>query len=241
MHKLKACRLLPLLFALLGCSTDKTGRLSLLAPGVRNGARAPRSIESGWLALCQTGDKQWELRPTNVRTRRVHDEQLDQPGERSRKEFRSNSPDALCLLRHGALRAGRVESAEFQAAHHSEVNLLNGMGLGVAVMFSIDTYLLRASESEEKASSYTLSVTVNSGRAQPLGEFERGTEPAFESVFLIWAGDLNRDGVADFIFEHKSLKKKAQSLYLSQSVGGGYQRAALDLWEGSGPVPKTHR
>lgn len=233
MHKLKACRLLPLLFALLGCTTDKPGRLSLLAPGVRNGARAPRSIGGGWLALCRTGDKQWELRPTSVRTRRVHDDQLDQPGERSGKEFRSNVPNALCLLRNGALRAGRVESAEFQAAHHSEMNLLNGMGFGVTVMFSIDTYRLRASESEEQASSYTLSVAVNSGRAQPLGEFERGIEPAFESVVLIWAGDLNRDGVADFIFEHKSFNRTAQSLYLSQSVGGGYQQAALDLWEGS--------
>jgi hypothetical protein len=107
------------------------------------------------------------------------------------------------------------------------------MGFGVSALFSIDTYLLRASDSEEGASSYTLSVSVNSGRPQSLGEFDRGIEPAFESVVLIWAGDLNRDGVADFIFEHKSFNKNAQSLYLSQSAGGGYQRAALDLWEGN--------
>jgi hypothetical protein len=233
MSNLKACILLPLLFTLLGCATQQSGRLSLLAPGVRNGARAPRSIGGGWLALYQTGDKLWELRPTTVRTKRVHDDQVDQPGERTGREFRSSLPGALCLLRHGSLRAGRVEAAKFQATHPSEVNLLNGMGFGVSALFSIDTYLLRASDSEEGASSYTLSVSVNSGRPQSLGEFDRGIEPAFESVVLIWAGDLNRDGVADFIFEHKSFNKNAQSLYLSQSAGGGYQRAALDLWEGN--------
>lgn len=233
MSKLKACLLIPLLFPLLGCATNQSGRLSLLAPGVRNGAQAPRSVGGGWLALCQTGDNLWELRSTSVRSRRVHDELMDQPGERTGREFRSSRPDALCLLRHGLLRAGRVEGAEFQTTHPSEVNLLNGMGFGVTALFSIDTYLLRASSSEEGASSYTLSVTVNSGRPQTLGEFERGIEPAFESVVLIWAGDLNRDGVADFIFEHKSFNKTAQSLYLSQSAGGGYQRAALDLWEES--------
>jgi len=233
MSKLKACIFLIPLIALLGCTNEKSGRLSLLAPGLRNGARAPHSIGSGWLALCQTGDNQWELRPTAVRTRRVHDDQMDQPGERSGREFRPRLAGALCLLRHVSLRPGRVKGADFQTPRPSEVNLLNRMGFGVTVLFSIDTYLVRASDSEEATSTYSLNVTVNSGRAQPLGEFERGIKPAFESAVLIWAGDLNRDGVADFIIEHKSFNKTGQSLYLSLGAGGGYQRAGLDLWEGS--------
>ena len=233
MSALKACLLLPPLLALLGCAAGKPGRLSLLAPGVRSGAQAPRSVGGGWLALCQTGENQWTLEPTTVRSRRVHDDQMDQPGERTGREFRSGLPAALCLLRHGSLRPGRVVPAEFKTVRPSEFNLLNRMGFGVPVLFSIDTYLLRASDSDKTPSNYALSVSVNSGQAQPLGEFERGIEPAFESVALIWAGDLNGDGVADFIFEHKSFNQRGQSLYLSMHAGGGYQRAGLDLWTGS--------
>jgi hypothetical protein len=233
MSKLKACLFLPLLLSLLGCATGKPGRLSLLSPGVRNGAQAPRSIGGGWLALCQTGDTHWTLQPTSVRSRRVHDDQLDQPGEQSGREFRPNKEGALCLLRHGSLRAGRVMPAEFKTARPSEVNLLNSMGFGVPALFSIDTYLLRAGDVENNPARYTLSVSVNSGPPQTLGEFERGIEPAFESVVLFWAGDLNQDGVADFIFEHKSFHQRAQSLYLSSKNGGGYQQAGLDLWTGS--------
>ena len=232
MSALKACLLLPPLLALIGCAAGKPGRMALLAPGVRSGAQAPRSVGGGWLGLCQTGENQWALLPTSVQTRRVHDDQVDQPGEQSGKEFRSSQPTALCLLRHGSLRAGRVQSAEFKAARPSEVNLLNRMGFGVPVLFSIDTYLLRATDSDKIPSQYALSVSVNSGQSQPLGEFERGIEPAFESVVLIWAGDLNRDGVADFIFQHKSFNKSGQSLYLSRSAGGGYQRVGVDLWSG---------
>ena len=229
----KACLLLSLLFALPGCATGKTGRLSLLAPGVRNGVQAPRAVGGGWLALCQTGQNQWTLQPTSVRTRQVHDDQVDQPGERSGREFRSNRGAALCLLRHDSLRAGRVVPAEFKTARPSEVNLLNSMGFGVPVLFSIDTYILHARDLDKKLARYALSVSVNSGQPQPLGELERGIEPAFESVVLIWAGDLNRDGVADFIFEHKSFNQTGQSLYLSRKNGGGYQQVGLDLWTGS--------
>lgn len=228
----KACLLLSLLLALPGCATGKTRRLSLLAPGVRNGVQAPRAIGGGWLALCQTGENQWALLPTSVQTRQVHDDQVDQPGEKSGREFRPNRGAALCLLRHDSLRAGRVVPAEFKAVRPSEVNLLNRMGFGVPVLFSIDTYILHAKVLDKEPPRFALSVSVNSGQAQPLGEVERGIEPAFESVVLIWAGDLNRDGVADFIFEHKAFNQTGQSLYLSRHNGGGYQRAGLDLWSG---------
>ena len=233
MSALKACLLLSTLLALPGCAVGRSGRLALLAPGVRNGARAPQSIGSGWLALCQTGDTQWTLQPTSVRSRRVHDDQLDQPGERSGREFRPAKEGALCLLRHGSLRAGRVVAAEFKTARPSAVNLLNSMGFGVPVLFSIDTYTLRAKDLENNPSRYALSVSVNAGQPQILGEFERGIEPAFESVVLVWAGDLNQDGVADFIFEHRSFNQTGQSLYLSRKNGGGYQQAGLDLWTGN--------
>ena len=230
MPALKACLLLLPLLTLPGCATGKPGRLALLAPGVRNGAQAPRSVGGGWLALCQTGENQWTLQPTSVRTRPVRNEQVDQPGQRSSREFVSTLPAALCLLRHDSLRAGRVMAAELKTVRPSEINLLNRMGFGVSVFFSVDAYVLSARDLDKNPSRYALSVSVNSGPAQPLGELERGTEPAFESVVLIWAGDLNRDGVADFIFEHKSFNQTGQSLYLSRHNGGGYRRAGLDLW-----------
>ncbi len=233
MSTLKACLLVLPLLPLLGCATGKPNRSSLLAPGVRSGAKAPRSIGGGWLALCQTGAKQWTLLPTSVQNRPVHDDQVDKPGEKTGREFRSNLPAALCLLRHGSIRAGRVEAADFKSVRPSEVNLLNRLGLGVPAFFSIDSYLVRASDLEKTPSSYALSVSVNSGPPQILGEFERGTDPALESVVLIWAGDLNQDGVSDFVFEHKASNQKSQSLYLSQKAGGGYQRAGLDLWTGN--------
>ena len=233
MSPLKACLLVLPLLPLLGCATTNSNRMSLLAPGVRSGAMAPRSIGGGWLALCQTGDNQWTLLPTSVQNRQVHDDQVDKPGEKTGREFRSKLPGALCLLRHGSLRAGRVEAADFKSVRPAEVNLLNSLGLGVPVFFSIDAYLVRASNLEKTPSSYALNFSVNSGPAQVLGEFERGAEPALESVVLIWAGDLNRDGVPDFVFEHKAANQKSQSLYLSQKAGGGYRRAGLDLWTGN--------
>jgi hypothetical protein len=229
----KAYFLLFPLLAFLGCASGSPRRLSLLAPGVRGGHEAPRSIGRGWLALCQTGENQWTLLPASVTSRRVHDEQVDQPGEQTGREFRSSHPSALCLLRCGGVEAGRVAAADFPTAHPSKLNLLNRLGLGVQVLFSIDSYHLLAADSESAPDKYALSVSLNSGRSQTLGEFERGIEPAFESAVLIWAGDLNRDGISDFIFEHRSFQKKGQTLYLSRPGGEGYHKAGADFWAGT--------
>jgi hypothetical protein len=226
----KAFLLLVSLVALLGCGTGTHRRVSLLSPGTRNGTNAPRSVGGVWLALCQIGEDRWELYPTSVKTKRVRDEQIDQSGEKSGREYRTKFPSALSLMRHSSLAPGRVEAAEFHPTPPSKVNLLNGMGLGVRVLFSIDSYDLSAAASEKKPSHYTLSVSTNGGQPKPLDEFERGIEPAFESAVLIWAGDLNRDGVADFLFEHGSFNKRGQSLYLSQRADGHYQRAGRDFW-----------
>lgn len=231
----KARLLTPPLCALLltsGCETGKSARLSLLSPGIRSGLQAPRSLGGGWLALCQSIDKGWMLTPARLDSRRVHDDQVDQPGEKTGREIRSNRPDALCLLRHGTLQPGGVPVATFPSPQSQQTNLLNQMGFGVQVVFSIDSYLLRAIDSAQKPSHYALTVSVNGGPPRVMGEFERGIEPAFESALLVWAGDLNRDGVADFLFEHKSFNRKAQSLYLSTRAGGSYQKAGVDIWTG---------
>jgi hypothetical protein len=230
----KASLMLPaLLFALLltsGCVKGTSNRVSLLSPGVRGGTQAPRSPGRGWLALCQTASNRWTLVPANVKARRVRDEQVDQAGEQTGCEIRSSQPGAFCLFRHRTLRPGSVTAAEFSTVKPSGLNLLNRMGFGVPVLLSIDKYLLKAADAEAPPSHYTLSVSVNDGPPLTLGSFERGIEPAFEGVFLIWAGDLNRDGVADFLFEHQSFNRKGQSLYLSQNAGGGYQKAGMDVW-----------
>jgi hypothetical protein len=236
MSVLKAAFLPPTLFTLLltaGCATGQGGRLSLLSPGIRSGAQSPRSLGGGWLALCKTGGSMWTLQPTALQTRRVHDEQVDQPGERTGREIRSDRPSAFCLLRHKDLQPGNVPAADFGTLQSAGTNLLNRMGFGTTVVFSVDSYLLRATDSAQNQSNYTLSVSVNGGTPQTLGDFERGIEPAFESVVLVWAGDLNRDGVADFLFEHKSFNRRAQSLYLSTRAGGGYQKAGHDAWTDS--------
>jgi hypothetical protein len=226
----KAFFLLVFFVALSGCGSGNPRRIALLAPGTRNGTNAPRSVGGGWLALCQVGEDRWELYRTPVRTKRVRDEQIDQSGEKSGREYRTKFPSALCVMRHPSLAPGRVEAAEFQPTPPSKVNLINEMGLGVKVLFSIDSYELSAAASGKKASHYTLSVSTNGGPPKPLDEFERGIQPAFESAVLIWAGDLNRDGVADFLFEHGSFNKRGQSLFLSQRADGGYKSVGRDFW-----------
>lgn len=214
-----------------GCALVAGGRSTLLTPGVRGGSPLQRSQGWGWLALCRTGPKQWALIPAATETRLIRDGKRGQPGSRMRHEILSNRPEALCLLRHREVGPGSVVPADFNSAQPLGFDLLKSMGSGVPVVCSIDAYRLGAVHSAGEPSRYTLQVSVNERAPVVLEEFERGGEPAFERALLIWAGDLNRDGVADFLIERSSSGWKTRNLYLSRKAGESYQRAGMDAWE----------
>jgi hypothetical protein len=148
-----------------------------------------------------------------------------------RHEILSSRPEALCLLRHREIGPGSVVPADFSSTQSSGFNLLETVGSGVSVVCAIDAYRLGAVNSSEEPSRYTLQVSVNERVPVVLEEFERGGEPAFERALLVWAGDLNRDGVADFLLERSSPGRKTRNLYLSNKAGESYQRAGTDTWE----------
>jgi len=187
-----------------------------------------------WLAL-RVDRAEAALRPTTVRVATVEDVLLDRPGERSGQAVSSRPADdaILMFLRGPALVAGLVEQAR--------VDMADGDGrhrFERALAFRDARYRLRSECTPRGGApvagqvSFDCSIVLREqdGREQVLVRMDGYATGPGEHAWLgddaapelLFAGDLDRDGELDLLFDtthHYNVSRP--TLFLSSQAGSG--------------------
>lgn len=205
-----------------GCALQQNAEHSILVGGKRHAEDAPSRAGGGWLALDVVGGH-WELVPVGVSLRSFNDEKTHAQGKKTGVNISTKRPQAVALLRDRSLRAGRVDGVELGIA--GRVNLLGASNPSASVILKADEYKFRAQVSDSERRLCSVFVATNDSAPEFSGSFEMEKNSTGESLFLLWAGDLNRDGILDFILMHHSETRSGQSFFLSSRIDRTYRKA----------------
>jgi len=216
------------LLLLAGCALPHSADHSILIDGKRHGADAPARAGGGWLALDVVGGH-WELSPVGVSIRSFYDEKVDAKGQKTGVKISSKRPQAVALLRDRSLSAGRVDGVNLGVA--GRVNLLGASNPSASVVLQADEYKFRAQVAKGDQRLCSVYVATNDSAPEFVGSFEMEEEAQAESLFLLWAGDLNRDGILDFLFLHQSETRSGQSFFLSSKGDRSYRKAGESFFK----------
>jgi hypothetical protein len=216
------------LLLLAGCALQHNADYSILVDGKRRGADAPVRAGGGWLALDAVGGH-WELLPVGVFIRGFYDEKVDAKGQKTGVKISSKRPQAVALLRDRSLRAGRVDGVNLGVA--GRVNLLGASNPSASVVFQADEYRFSAQAVKGDQRLCSVYVATNDSAPECVGSFEMEEEAKPESLFLLWAGDLNRDGIMDFLLMHYSETRSGQSFFLSSKGDRTYRKAGESFFK----------
>ena len=184
-----------------------------------------------WLALQVEGDDA-ALVATRVQVRAVRDELLDEPDQATGREVSSALGDkALMFLRGGNLVAGRIESARVAPAEReSAVPPMYTIGFH-GRDYRITTACSVSGDTSVEQTQFDCRVMLEDGmRAQQLFDLGGYSAPGSTAVLtgddgnarLIFAGDLDRDGRLDLIFDvsdHYNVSRP--TLFLSSQAAVG--------------------
>jgi hypothetical protein len=183
-----------------------------------------------WLALQVEGDDA-ALVATRVQVRTVRDELLDEPGQATGREVSSALGDkAMMFLRGGNLVAGRIESARVTPAERESaappryIIGFNGRD------YRISTVCSASGDTSAEQTQFDCRVMFEAGMAQRLFDLGGYSPPGSTAVLtgddgnakLIFAGDLDRDGRLDLIFDvsdHYNVSRP--TLFLSSQAAVG--------------------
>lgn len=205
-----------------GCALQQSAEHSILVGGKHRAGDAPSRAGGGWLALDVVGGH-WELVPVGVSMKSLYDEKADANGKKTGVKISSKRPQAASLLRDRSLRAGRVEGCELGVA--GRVNLLGASNPSTSVVLQADEYKFRVQILDSERLLCSVFVATNDSAPEFAGSFEMEKESKGESLFLHWAGDLNRDGILDFVLMHHSETRSGQSFFLSSRSDRTYRKA----------------
>lgn len=202
---------------------------ALLPAGNFHGNEVDSLTGESWLAL-RVKEGQAALVPTRLRVEAVRDELLDAPGQATGKQVSSTVADALVFLRGAGLRAGQVELARDVAGGHSG-RPHHDLRLG-ATAYRIRTHCVPTGVEQEQQ-RFSCELRLDSGvRRQVLARMDGYAETAAKdrepvlgddaNPHLIFAGDLDRDGRLDLVFDitdHYNVSRP--TLFLSSQAGQG--------------------
>lgn len=193
------------------------------ASGPYHSGEAPSGTQKGWLALIQK-DGQWHLAKTTMVVQKAFDVVLDAEGEPptgllvASKEF----PDALLMLKHPALKAGPLTAAD-QAIW--DLTKSNGKPELLLHSFTLndEVYWLEliSSDSAEDGDMYKPDkLFMHSLKPQKpsisMSEIKLSDEwQENAKIQSIWAGDLDKDGLPDFLVWQGGYNFSAVCLHLS--------------------------
>lgn len=199
-----------------------------------HGNEAPPKSQKGWLALVEEDDG-WYLKPTTMKVRRVKDVILDvDEGAKptgslvSSKEY----PKAILLLRHPALKAGKVtapaeagwkpEYRENDSKHYWHTFNLNDKP------YWLELYKdLRTGQDEYAINEWVLDkLFLYSAKPEKpaISNPKRGKEQnqdIFSNIHYVWTGDLNGDGKPDFVVHFNGYNHSGVCLHLSSQSDSG--------------------
>lgn len=205
---------------------------ALQPPGTFHAGEAVARDGEPWLALRIDGNEA-ALVATTVVTRPVEDALVDGPGERSGVEVTSIDPDGvISFLRGEGLRAGRIERAQVDrpgdAAALSQPYRMTFRGRAYQIENSCDPEPARIVDGQAQFACSAVLSTPETRHvlSRRLGYFEPGSDVMSFSddgvQQLLFAGDLDRDGRLDLIFDTSDHYNKSRpTLFLSTGAAGG--------------------
>jgi hypothetical protein len=213
---------------LAGCALQHNAEHAILVEGKRPGAHAPARAGGGWLALDSVGGH-WELVPVGVSLKKFYDETADAKGQKTGVKISTKRPGAVAVLKDSSLRAGRVDGVDLGAA--GRANLLGASSPSASVVFQADEYKFSARAASGEQRLCSVYIATNDSSPELAGSFELEKEAKAESLFLLWAGDLNHDGILDFLLVHHSETRSGQSFYISSRADRTYRKAGESFFK----------
>ena len=220
------------------------GGFAIQPPGQFHGDEPVARDGESWLALHVDGNDA-SLVATTLKVRAVHDEVLDEAGARTGLEVSSEEDDkVVAYLRGRGLKPGTIESAAVASEHQ------DGAGLPYELDFRGQLHRLSSQCDESRRDGlvrqpqFDCRIEVRTGdRAQSLSrlsgyrELQATTMSLGDdaSPILIFAGDLDRDGKLDLIFnttDHYNVSRP--TLFLSSQSKPGELLHEVALYESVG-------
>lgn len=188
-----------------------TAAFSIQPPGAFHAGEVVVRNDELWLALQVRGGTA-ALVATPLIVHAVEDQMLDAPGERSGIEVTSADPDGVvAFVRGGALHAGGVDVAQWteQPDVHSasQPYLISFRGVSYRIERSCDPKPIGHRDGQAQ---YACSVLLRSqSSSHVLARMIGYREPGIDAMGygddgkqqLLFAGDLDRDGNLDLIFD----------------------------------------
>lgn len=186
---------------------------TIMRVGTFHQGEVPSVAGKNWFGLYVNGD-QAELKATTPRIKTVFDGINDEESNKasySGKEVSLKGPAPLLLMRRAGLEAGALKQA----------SMLNKDD-GQTIQFENTTYLVQykcgAKNKESGAKSCKVHL-VGNGRSQFLGDANLIDDSEFsETIRVLWAGDIDRDGKIDFIIENSRYNNSDTILMLSSGA-----------------------
>lgn len=204
-----------------------SGAHALQPPGSFHQGEAVARNGERWLALRVQADEA-QMETTRLRVKTVFDEIVDAEGQTTGTDVDSDKTDVLTYLRGTGLHAGPVKQARIEDAAGDSGLIAQTLTLGDKA-YRLAT---RCEADPEAEGALTCSIDLIEGeRRQTLarmsgqrhqGDADMGIALGSDaSPHLIFAGDLDRDGKLDLIFDttnHYNLSRPV--LFLSGAAEG---------------------
>jgi hypothetical protein len=191
---------------------DKREQWVFLLPGEYHGSEAPAKPGKGWLALMIV-DGRWHLVPTKVSAEPIYDAVLDAEDQKTGIRISSRHPEALALLRNPHLLAKKIDTPNIRFKDNSlKISPIQPLNIS----FKRQQYQIVAVRSE-------IFLTKGSQRTKlpDLSVSEDQESDLSESAYLLWAGDLDRDGSLDLLVSYRGDNRSGACLFLSSKAPKG--------------------
>jgi hypothetical protein len=198
---------LPIATLLIACSAasaqTQAYNWQLLIPGQYHSDEAPAKPGLGWLALAPVGGV-WRLEPAIAKATLVHDAVLDGNDDKTGVEISAGFADAIALLRVPGFTPGKVDTPNMQFKDKRR-QLASDAPLQIS--FKGREYSLHVIDS---------TVFLRSGDGSTALEgLVAGNAESEDTVALLWAGDLDRDGKLDLLLSTSGYNSSGVCLFLS--------------------------
>lgn len=210
-----------------GVSPSRPGASRILTHGLHHSGEAPLSPGQGWMALVKKGSN-WKLESSEVLANPEHDPGHDNGGEQSGIRISSDHPQAMLLLRDASLKAGTVTALRWDMPPAALLN--RDVSTPIQLDFGGKNYAIHVHKTFSE--KYAFVLKIKGQRALRLDSVPYSLETDRDKVSLTWAGDLNRDGMLDFIFERASDRAREVSVFVSEKQGRGYRSVGRQLSSG---------